>query len=212
MGKSIDITGKKFGHLTAIRFDHNHLQPSGRKTAYWLFRCDCGREKIMNRRNIVRGRIKTCGCQQNKIKHGMAYTRIHKIWHGIKQRCLNKNNGRYYRYGARGIKICDEWRDDFVNFYKWAMEAGYTDELSIDRIDNDGNYCPENCRWITQKEQTRNCSKNRMITYNGETLCFSAMAEKYGVNMFTAHKRFMKGWPLDRVFKKVEQRNAINKI
>lgn len=202
MAKYVDITGKKFGHLTAIRYDHSLKQKCGSSNPYWLFKCDCGKEKVIQKKNVVRGKIVSCGCQQHKIKHGMCYTRIHKIWHGIKQRCLNKNNSRYYRYGALGIKVCDEWKNDFCCFYEWAIKNGYKDNLSIDRIDNKGNYCPENCRWTTQKEQLRNYSKNRMITYKGETMCLTDMAKKYGIPFFTAHSRLKRGKPLEIVFKK----------
>lgn len=202
MGKMIDITGKRFGNLTAIRFDHKRKQNCGSYTTYWLFRCDCGKEKVIQKKNVVKGRIVSCGCQQHRLKHGMCYTRLHHIWHGIKQRCLNKKNSRYYRYGALGIKICDEWKNDFVSFYNWAVENGYTDKLSIDRLDNKGDYCPENCRWTTQHEQLRNYSKNRMITYNGETLCLTDMAKKYGVPFFTAYSRLRRGKSLDVVFNK----------
>lgn len=207
MGKTIDITGKRFGNLVAIRYDHSKTQKCGSCVQYWLFRCDCGKEKIILKQNVVRGRIVSCGCQQHKLKHGMAYTRIHKIWHGIKQRCLNKNNNRFKYYGARGIKICDEWKNDFVSFLNWANSSGYSDDLTIDRIDVNGDYCPDNCKWSTQKEQVRNCRRNKIINYNGEKYCISELAEKQGINYFTLYSRIKRGY-----HKKKHESDAINKI
>lgn len=211
MGKTIDITGKRFGNLVAIRYDHSKIQKCGSRNPYWLFKCDCGNEKVIQKKSVVRGRIVSCGCQQHKLKHGLSYTRIHKIWHGIKQRCLNKNNSRYNWYGGKGIKICDEWKDSFINFYEWSVSSGYNDTLTIDRIDFNGNYCPENCRWISQKDQKRNTSKNILITYKGETLCLAALAEKYGIKFSTAYSRIKRGKPIEVVFQKHES-EAINKI
>lgn len=201
MGKKIDITGKRFGKLTAIKFDHSRKQNCGSSVQYWLFKCDCGKEKVIQRCGVVRGRIVSCGCQQHRTKHGMCNSRLHTIWHGIKQRCLNPKNNRYKYYGKRGITIFPEWEKSFISFYNWSVKNGYNDTLSIDRIDVNGDYCPENCRWATEKEQKRNTRKNRMITYKGETLCLSEMSEKYGINFFTAHSRLKRGKSVDDVFK-----------
>ena len=112
--------------------------------------------------HLKSGKIKSCGClnKQGNPKHGLRYTRLYRIWINMKTRCYNKNTNRYKDYGARGITICNEWRNDFMSFYNWSMNNGYDENLTIDRINNDKNYEPSNCRWITVKEQNRNKRNN----------------------------------------------------
>lgn len=104
------------------------------------------------------------------------------MWRGIKLRCYNKNSKRYKDYGGRGVAVCDKWKNDFMNFYDWAINNGYSDNLTIDRINNEGNYEPNNCRWVTIKQQSRNRRSNRNITINGETHCLSEWCEILGLN------------------------------
>lgn len=122
------------------------------------------------------------------VKHGLSNSRLYRIWRGIINRCENPNRKAYPRYGGRGIKMCDEWRD-FINFYDWAIANGYQDNLTIDRIDNNGNYEPLNCRWATVKEQCRNQRTNRLITINGETKCLKEWCEIYKISYKTVHAR-----------------------
>lgn len=170
MSKFIDISGKKFGRLTAISFAYRKG-----KDYYWLFKCDCGKDKIIRKNSVISGRVVSCGCYHNEMtglinkKHCMKGTRLYHCWDGMKQRCYNKNCSNYKRYGGRGIKVCDEWRDNFKPFMEWAINNGYKDDLTIDRIDVNGNYTPANCRWATAKEQVRNRRNNVWITYKGET-------------------------------------------
>ena len=126
-------------------------------------------------------------------KHGMKNTKIYRIWCSMKERCNNKNNKSYKNYGGRGIKVCDEWLENFISFYNWAIKNGYKEGLTIDRINNNGIYEPSNCRWITRKEQNRNYRKNHLLTYKGETLCLADMADKYGINRGTLLYRLKKG-------------------
>lgn len=200
-----DITGKKFNLLTAIRFAYSKRQPCGHLRQYWLFKCDCGKEKIIDKINVTSGQQKSCGCQSIKLKHGLTNTRLHKIWVGMKSRCYDKNKKCYPNYGGKGIKVCDLWKNDFMSFYKWANENGYKEGLTIDRINSSGDYCPENCRWVTRTEQNRNTKKNIMVTYRGETLCLREMARKYNIHWATASYRLKKGKTLDEVFRKVEK-------
>lgn len=155
--RSIDITGQRFGHWTAISF----VETRGKRREYWKFRCDCGKEKTVLKYNVTSGKSTNCGCMQyisrkGNIKHGKRHTRLYNIYCGMKERCYNQKSSNYSYYGGRGITICNEWNDDFMSFYNWAMVNGYDDGLSIDRIDVNGNYEPSNCRWVTMKEQSNN--------------------------------------------------------
>lgn len=124
-------------------------------------------------------------------KHGLCYSRIYGIWNGIINRCENPNRKAYSRYGGRGIKVCEEWHD-FINFYNWAINNGYQENLSIDRIDNKGNYEPSNCRWATAKEQSINRSSNRYFTINGETRCLKEWCEIYNISYKAVFARIYK--------------------
>ena len=152
----IDISGKRFGRLIAIK----PVQNSKNGDAKWKCKCDCGNETNVKYQHLKSGEIKSCGCwKEAPKKHGMTTKgerpRIYGIWVGMKQRCTNPNVEKYPRYGGRGIKVCPEWEEDFQAFYEWAIANGYQDNLTIDRIDNDGNYEPSNCQWITSEENTR---------------------------------------------------------
>lgn len=165
-----DLSGRRFGRLTVIHFDHMN----SRHESTWLCQCDCGNETVVTRNSLLRGVTKSCGCYkrdrniETHTKHGMPNTKIYRVWDAMIRRCENKNNKRYHCYGGRGINVCDEWHD-FRNFYDWATHNGYEEGLSIDRKDNDAGYYPENCRWIDNLTQQNNKSDNHYITYNGIT-------------------------------------------
>lgn len=158
LARTNKLIGKRFGKLVVK--DMVYVERAKRR--YALVKCDCGNEKTVAPSSLRNGKTKSCGCNWSKSvseansTHGLSHTRLHKIWRGIKLRCLTKTNNRYEYYGGRGITIADEWKDDFMNFYNWAMDNGYQEDLTIDRIDNNGDYEPDNCRWVTQKVQVRN--------------------------------------------------------
>lgn len=154
------IKGKKFGRWTIVS-----SKPKYKGQKMWLCKCDCGKEAIVRGTSLTSGASRSCGCLQKdatriaNTKHGHYDTRLHRIWSGIKTRCNNPNSTSYRNYGRRGIRICDEWLHDYVTFERWALSHGYDDALTIDRINNDGNYEPVNCRWITRQEQNKNKRK-----------------------------------------------------
>ena len=189
-----DLTGQKFGRLTVLKY----LGESK-----WLCKCDCGTLSTPRGYNLVKGISKSCGCyQKEKIgklatKHGMAGTRIYKTWHNMKSRCNNPNATKYEIYGGKGIKVCDEWMD-FENFYRWAIENGYNDSLSIDRIDGNKDYEPSNCRWVDYKTQNNNKSQNHLITYKGRTQNISQWARELGMDANTLGTRLARGWNIEK--------------
>lgn len=125
-------------------------------------------------------------------------TRLYHIWEDMKHRCNNSRNGRFSSYGGRGIRVCPEWQSDYLSFYTWAMAAGYSSKLTIDRIDVNGNYSPENCRWATSKEQGNNRRTNVMLTYQGQTQSIAMWAEDLGMTYATLRNRIKRGWPTER--------------
>lgn len=165
--KVIDIVGKRFGRLTVIGRAPN----KGEKTM-WICKCDCGKTKVVAGCNLKAGKSRSCGClsseitTQQNIKHGYASTPLYHLWAGIKRR-TSSSKPQFYRYSGRGIKMCEEWRSDPQSFIDWAMANGWQRGLEIDRIDNDGDYCPENCRFITKAENISR-AQSYAISINGE--------------------------------------------
>ena len=209
MSRFIDLTGQRFGNLVVVgvasKFD---LPPTKSKSKVFECLCDCGKRVFARSSLLKNGDKKSCGCIDHSIwsetakrvhsTHNLSKTKLYHIWVGIKDRCYNKNNKDFKHYGAKGVCVSDIWRNDFVCFYKWAYNNNYCDGLSIDRIDNNGNYEPSNCRWITIKEQQNNKSSNIIYEYNGEKLTQSQLCRKYNINLRTFRYRFNKGMSIDK--------------
>lgn len=196
--KSIDLTGKRFGKLVAISIDHK--SNSGTRV-YWECACDCGGTRIVSNDHLRNGDISDCGCYRKHIahwkKHGMYDTRLYRIWSLMKERCYNSKRKEYPNYGGRGICVCPEWHDS-KSFIDWATKNGYSENLTLDRIDNDGDYCPGNCRWVNRKEQMNNRRNNHYIFYNGKKQTITQVAENNGLTYAQLHKRLKLGWSIEK--------------
>jgi hypothetical protein len=186
-----NLIGQKYGKLTVIKRVENHISKSGAKRSQWLCQCDCGKEIVVAGTNLTSGHTKSCGCirvERQFKTHGLRHTKLYNVWNTMKQRCNNPNVKCYERYGGRGIKICNEWYT-FEPFYKWALTTGYKEGLSIDRIDNNGNYEPNNCRWIDAKAQANNRRSSRFVTHNGETHTIAEWSNITGIKSSTLFER-----------------------
>ena len=183
------------------------VKPNG--GANWMCQCDCGNSKIISTKNLLHSRGLTgtlsCGClvKENHIKtHDKSNSKQYLIWQKMKSRCYNKRHKHYKYYGGRGILICDEWLNDFERFYNWSVESGYKDGLTIDRIDNDLGYSPDNCRWATRKEQSNNTRANHLLTHNGKTLNTKQWSEETGIKYTTIQSRIRSGFRVDEILSK----------
>ena len=202
----IDITGKKFGRLLVINPDHKN----NRGLWFWKCHCDCGNEAIVSGDKLRRGVTKSCGCLQKEHRtigfhktHGMTSTRLYYEWSNMRSRCLYPKNSMYKRYGGRGIKLCEEWLS-FEAFRDWALSSGYSDELTLERRDVDGDYCPQNCCWIPLKSQYLNRSDSHFVTAFGETKTIKEWSDSSGIKYDTIERRINRyGWSAeDAVSKK----------
>ena len=198
-----DITGMKFGRLTVLRLSHK----DNRHECHWLCKCDCGNEKTVSGNKLRSGNTKSCGCMQKEFldgrlrrKHGLTNAKLYATWENMKHRCNDPNNWMYPNYGGRGIKVCEEWLDSST-FFEWALRHGYEEGLSIERINVNGNYEPNNCRWVTQKVQSRNSRTNHLITYNDQTHCLVEWAEILGMPYTVIKNRITRlKWDVKRAF------------
>lgn len=198
-----DLTGQRFGRWTVLGRAPDHVCDSGYHQIMWNCRCDCGTEKVVRGKSLKYGISQSCGCLQKEgiseraSKHGGFGTRLYAVWNSMRQRCLNPKQHAYENYGGRGIAICPEW-DDYAAFREWAYSAGYKDnadrgEYTLDRIDVNGNYCPENCRFANMKEQGENRRCSIIIEHEGETHPLVVWAEILGEDYTTLWKRYKDG-------------------
>lgn len=192
-----DLTGMKFGRLTATKQVN-----VGKKLTYHCI-CDCGNTTNVTPDKLYSGHTKSCGCynleslKNRSTTHGKSKTRLYMIWFKMKARCRNPKIPTYKWYGGKGVSVCDEWQE-FQPFYDWSMANGYTEKLTIDRIDVNGNYEPSNCRWVDMKTQMNNTTSNVLVTYNGKTQTISQWADELNINVKTLYTRFERGFSVER--------------
>lgn len=192
MGKAKDYTGQRFGRLVVIE----RLPQDPYTKAKYKCQCDCGKLTIVNSSNLATGHSTSCGCIVTK--HGFARKeRLYNIGVGMRQRYRDKNSNDYIKYGGRGITICDEW-EEYIQFKQWASSNGYRDNLSIDRIDVNGNYEPSNCRWANSTEQANNQRNNHLITFKGKTQTIKQWSSELGISNITLLTRLNRGWSITK--------------
>ena len=194
----LDLKGKTFGRLTVIRETRKN------NCIFWRCLCQCGKKTSVRTDDLISLSTQSCGCYRREIANqisrthgdaGKITTRLYNIWHSMKQRCLNKTDKDYKNYGGRGIKLCKQWHD-YVAFKKWALAHGYRNDLQIDRINNEGNYTPNNCRWVTRKDNLRNTRRTRWGTIEGNTKSLAEWCEIYDISYATVLGRLSRGWDL----------------
>lgn len=199
MGSFIDRTGHRFGRLTVLERAEN----KGKHTC-WLCLCDCGKTTVVFATALKAGLTVSCGCYNiEKIRdrsqtHGMTKTRLYREYSSMKRRCTNANSSDYLNYGGRGITVCEEWMTSFMAFQKWALSNGYRDDLTLDRIEVNGNYEPGNCRWITNDEQANNKRCSRLLTHKGMTLTVAQWSKITGISRYTLYGRLNAGWSAEK--------------
>lgn len=190
-----DLAGKRFGRLVVVSF--RGVQKGNRM---WQCQCDCGSTVVKTTHRLMHGKVKSCGCISAEIlharnhRHGFRHTPIYKIWEAMVRRCHNKNDSKFRRYGGRGIQVCEQWRCSAEAFCRWAIDAGYKQGLQIDRIDNDGHYTPENCRFVPGKINSRNRCTTRWVDYGDSRKSVTEWSEITGIKVGTILYRLNHNW------------------
>lgn len=186
--------GNKYGKLEVIKLLREEKYASGQKKYVWLCKCDCGETCEKDNSMLLSAKMPSCGCQKLHYKtHSMTHTRIYNIWSNMKTRCYAKSC-LSKTYQKRNIKVCDEWKNSFIAFYNWSMQNGYKDNLSIDRIDNSGDYEPNNCRWTDKITQENNTSKNVLVLINGEVHTLAEWGRIMNISPKRIKRRVENGW------------------
>ena len=204
----LKLEGRRFGRLVVLRFDKIHRFPSGLGKSRWMCKCNCGKEISVLGSSLTSGNTTSCGCanvdaiRERNFKHGKTGTRTYLVWQAMLNRCRNPNVTMFYRYGGRGISVCERWID-FENFLSDMGEC--PPRMSIERIDNDGNYEPQNCRWADRRTQARNTSSNRVIRFGGREMCLKAWADELQMDQASLSER-IKRWGLDRALTQPKMR------
>lgn len=198
MSKFKDLTGRIYGCLKVLRRDSDRIPRNGKPVTMWFCQCECGKTVSVKAYSLTSGHTRSCGCKS--VKHGRSHKeRLYEVWKNMKRRCIDPSNKRYAHYGAKGVTVCKEWKNDYITFRKWAYANGYEPNLTIDRINNDGNYEPSNCRWATSKEQENNMSRNRLLEYKGNTHTMSEWADILGLSYGAMNHRVQRNWTMERI-------------
>lgn len=194
-----DLTSQRFGKLVVLQ-----KSPNLKGRVAWLCRCDCGKTITVLSHSLVQGNTKSCGCLHKEqladrnYKHGGTHTRLYKTWVSMRQRCTIRKEA-YKQWEGRGIKVCSEWEESFITFKSWAEKNGYKNNLTIDRIDVNGDYEPSNCRWITKREQQWNKTNTHYFEYKGQKKCLSELAILYNIKLSTLRNRiYGLKWSIDK--------------
>lgn len=192
---AINLKGHVFGKLTVMTRVENRFQK-----AHWLCRCECGKTSIVQGGHLRSGHTTSCGCMSPvKTTHGGTNERLYSIWGAMRRRCYKPKFTSYLNYGGRGIGVCKEWRSDYAAFRTWALKNGYQEGLELDRINVDGNYEPDNCRWVSRKVQANNKLDNRILELDGESKTMAEWANDIGISVQTLSSRLNKlGWSVER--------------
>lgn len=199
-----NLVGQKFGKLLVL----NYYSKDKNNKVLWNCVCDCGNTTIVRTNDLKSNKVKSCGCYRDcatikrSTKHNKSHTRLYRIYYNMISRCYNTNNDQYINYGGRNIKICDKWLNDFNSFYNWSINNGYESDLTIDRIDNDCDYEPSNCRWTDIKTQSLNRRTNRYITYKNETLTIKEWSDKLNIPYTRIYARLYRGCPIEKILSK----------
>lgn len=200
MGKLIDLTGQRFGRLVVIE----RMTDTTPGRPRWLCQCDCGKEKVIHTNHLRSGHTRSCGClRQDELvtrsrKYDKPNSRLLRVWGAMIHRCYIPSDRAYPYYGGRGIGVCEEWQNSFETFQIWALSNGYREGMSIDRIDNNGDYCPQNCRWTNRIVQANNTRANHLITWNGVSHTLMEWSRYMGINHATLRHRIRQGWSVER--------------
>ena len=202
-----DIKGMRFGKLYVLEKTDKRRG----RSILWKCLCDCGNITYVDSYSLKSGNTKSCGCGKTEghPKYGDTSIKnnpIYHIWQGMRDRCSRKKNKSYSYYGGRGIKVCEEWQNSFLSFMNWAIANGYKKNLTIERIDNNGNYCPENCTFATMKQQSNNRRNGAYFSYNGETHTISEWSDILGVKQSLLRYRLWKGMPFQKAISKEDLR------
>lgn len=215
MGILIDLTGQTFGRLTVLKRciqDDKKEHNAASRSSKWVCKCSCGNIITTYSSYLRTGHVKSCGClrEENRHRlhrtHGLSNSRLFHTWTNMIQRCSNPNNKRYKDYGGRGITVCEEWKHDFMSFYNWAMTHGYRDDLTIDRQNNNGDYCPENCRWVDKIIQANNTRSNRYITYHNRTQTLADWCRELEIKCHIVSHRLKHGETPTQIFDEILER------
>ena len=206
-----NLLGKRFGRLLVVDYAPDYIAPDGHKHPKWKCRCDCGNEVVVRQSSLLGGCSQSCGClRKEQISyrakhHGGFGTRLYNVWNSMRQRCNNPHAQSYHNYGGRGISICSEW-DDYGVFRDWALKTGYDksakrNECTLERIDVDGDYCPQNCKWVTMKEQGNNRRDTIYLTYKNETHSLSEWSRLTDIPYQRLYARYKRGKPVEKILR-----------